>query len=203
MNLGQDSCKTLHSAAPSMNKQSDQAEFAVAVRQCYTQLTDWHQTYTTATEDDDVGPGNQGIDTLLADGELGKSKGNKFWIRERKRSRGAKTGRDASALLPLSLLCNHMPFSPPKKHAFEPPQKNSAHTVSLVRRLGIGILFCTNILLLGVQAFPGLDRYLKVSMLWTFFCWIIFLYFVPWQIHKKIESDIHFGSSTWCFGSQN
>jgi hypothetical protein len=49
----------------------------------------------------------------------------------RKAIEGAKTGRDASALLPLSLLCNHMPFSPPKKHAFEPPQKNSGYTVQL------------------------------------------------------------------------
>jgi hypothetical protein len=78
----------------------------------------------------------------------------------RKAIEGAKTGRDASALLPLSLLCNHMPFSPPKKHAFEPPQKNSGYTVQLP---GIGIMLLYDISY--CQRF--LDWFSGCSILWT------------------------------------
>jgi hypothetical protein len=50
-----------------------------------------------------------GIDTLLADGELSKRKQSKQNLNPER-----KTGRDASALPSLSLVCSHMPFDPRK-----------------------------------------------------------------------------------------
>lgn len=46
------------------------------------------------------------------------------------RRRERRTGRDASALLSLSLLCSHITtcLSNPQKHAFEQPQENQKNS---------------------------------------------------------------------------
>ena len=63
--------------------------------------------------------GNEGIDTLLVDGEFGKAKETNFESGKR-----SKTGRDASALPSLvSSLQSHAFQSPPKNMLSSGPRK--------------------------------------------------------------------------------
>lgn len=138
--------RNLHATPRTGCNRSDTVSCGVGCVAAVWQLTDWsidwhstrHQAWClhaqrTRARDLELG----GIDTLLADGELGKAKETMVFESGKKGSRGEQRQGEMLRLCYPCLFFAITCLSTPQKHAFERPQK-IIHT-GCVRRLGIRI----------------------------------------------------------------